>query len=100
MFGPAARLRPGLVTRYNLVRRTNLGLPASFGAERPAPFLLVNGKYFYLYNLQGLRRKQRFLATLEYRYVYQMGRSICRPAPPNWRARHDRSDRSSLDLGA
>jgi hypothetical protein len=47
MFGPAARLRPGLVTRYNLVRRTNLGLPASFGAERPAPFLLVNGKYFY-----------------------------------------------------
>jgi hypothetical protein len=32
---------------------------------------LVNGHFLYLYNSLGLRRKERFLATLEYRYWYQ-----------------------------
>lgn len=31
----------------------------------------MNGKYLFLYNGLGLRRKERYLATLEYRYWYQ-----------------------------
>jgi hypothetical protein len=31
----------------------------------------VNGKYLFIYNGLGLRRKERYLATLEYRYWYQ-----------------------------
>jgi hypothetical protein len=37
----------------------------------PAPLPLENGAFLFLYNLLGLRRKERYLATLEYRYVYQ-----------------------------
>lgn len=37
----------------------------------PSPLPLVNGHFLYLYNLLGLRRQERFLATLEYRYTYQ-----------------------------
>lgn len=37
----------------------------------PAPLPLTNGDYLFLYNLLGLRRKERYLATLEYRYTYQ-----------------------------
>jgi hypothetical protein len=37
----------------------------------PAPLPLTNGHYLFLYNLLGLRRKERYLATLEYRYTYQ-----------------------------
>jgi hypothetical protein len=37
----------------------------------PAPLPLVNGHYLFLYHLLGLRRKERYLTTLEYRYVYQ-----------------------------
>lgn len=37
----------------------------------PAPLPLTNGHYLFLYNVLGLRRKQRYLTTLEYRYVYQ-----------------------------
>jgi len=36
-----------------------------------APLPLVNGHYLWLYNLLGLRRRERYLATLEYRYTYQ-----------------------------
>jgi hypothetical protein len=32
---------------------------------------LVNGHFLYLFNALGLRRKERYLATLEYRYWYQ-----------------------------
>jgi hypothetical protein len=32
---------------------------------------LTNGHYLYLTHTLGLRRKERFLATLEYRYWYQ-----------------------------
>lgn len=38
---------------------------------KPEPLPLVNGHYLYLYNGLGLRRKERYLATLEYRYWYQ-----------------------------
>jgi hypothetical protein len=45
---------------------------AHVGGDRlPAPLPLVNGQYLYVYNLLGLRRRERYLATLEYRYVYQ-----------------------------
>lgn len=51
---------------------------AEFGAfvghcpnKLPEPMPLVNGHYLYLYNALGLRRKERYLATLEYRYWYQ-----------------------------
>ena len=35
------------------------------------PMPLVNSHYLYLYNQLGLKRKERYLATLEYRYWYQ-----------------------------
>lgn len=41
------------------------------GTKLPIPLQLTNGHHLYLYNLLGLRRKERYLATLEYRYVYQ-----------------------------
>jgi hypothetical protein len=37
----------------------------------PAALPLTNGHYLFLYNLLGLRREERYLATLEYRYTYQ-----------------------------
>lgn len=37
----------------------------------PEPLPLVNGKHLFLYNMLGLRRKERYLTTLEYRYWYQ-----------------------------
>jgi hypothetical protein len=37
----------------------------------PKPLPLVNGHFLHLYQLLGLRREERFLATLEYRYTYQ-----------------------------
>ena len=37
----------------------------------PEPLPLTNGHFLYLYNALGLRRKERYLATLEYRYWYQ-----------------------------
>jgi hypothetical protein len=37
----------------------------------PEPLPLANGNYLYLHNLLGLRRKERYLTTLEYRYWYQ-----------------------------
>lgn len=45
---------------------------AHLGANRlPAALPLVNGHHLYVYNLLGLRRRERYLATLEYRYTYQ-----------------------------
>jgi hypothetical protein len=45
---------------------------AHVGANKlPAPLPLVNGHYLFLYHLLGLRRKEQYLATLEYRYTYQ-----------------------------
>lgn len=41
------------------------------GDKLPAPLPLVNGCHLYLYQLLGLRRKECYLATLEYRYTYQ-----------------------------
>ena len=32
---------------------------------------LENGRYLYLYQHLGLRREERYLTTLEYRYVYE-----------------------------
>jgi len=37
----------------------------------PEPLPLTNGHFLYLYNALGLRRKERYLATLEYLYWYQ-----------------------------
>jgi hypothetical protein len=37
----------------------------------PTPLPLVNGYYLYLYHSLGLRRKEQYLTTLEYRYTYQ-----------------------------
>ena len=37
----------------------------------PEPLPLTNGHFLYLYNALGLRRKERYLATLEYRYWYK-----------------------------
>lgn len=39
--------------------------------RRAEPLPLVNGQYLYLYNALGLRRPEKYLATLEYRYWYQ-----------------------------
>ena len=53
------------------------GLPETWfvahvdGDKLPTPLPLTNGHYLYIYNLLGLRRKERYLTTLEYRYVYQ-----------------------------
>jgi hypothetical protein len=45
---------------------------AHVGADRlPAPLPLVNGHYLYLFQVLGLRREEKYLATLEYRYTYQ-----------------------------
>lgn len=45
---------------------------AHAGANKlPAPLPLTNGHFFFLYNLLGLRRNERYLTTLEYRYTYQ-----------------------------
>jgi hypothetical protein len=45
---------------------------AHVGGDRlPKPLPLVNGHFLYVYHLLGLRRKERYLATLEYRYTYQ-----------------------------
>jgi hypothetical protein len=41
------------------------------GDKLPLPLPLVNGNYLYLYQVLGLRRKEKYLATLEYRYTYQ-----------------------------
>jgi hypothetical protein len=38
---------------------------------RPVPLPLVNGHYLFIYQRLGLRREERYLTTLEYRYVYQ-----------------------------
>lgn len=32
---------------------------------------MTNGDFLFLYNFLGVRRRERYLATLEYRYVYQ-----------------------------
>jgi hypothetical protein len=37
----------------------------------PAPMLLTNGAYLRIYHLLGVRRKAKFLTTLEYSYTYQ-----------------------------
>jgi hypothetical protein len=37
----------------------------------PEPLPLTNGHFLFLYNALGLRRKERYLATLEYSYWYQ-----------------------------
>ena len=37
----------------------------------PIPMRLVDGSYLFLYHRLGLRRPERFLATLEYIYRYQ-----------------------------
>lgn len=45
---------------------------AHVGADKlPAPLPLTNGQYLFLYHSLGVRREERYLATLEYRYVYQ-----------------------------
>lgn len=41
------------------------------GKLNPAPFRLSNGHYFYMFQKLGLRREERYLTTLEYRYIYQ-----------------------------
>jgi hypothetical protein len=54
------------------------------GAKEPAAMRLENGRFLYLYNLLGLRREQKYLATLEYHYSYQA------TADPNsWIVRYD-----------
>jgi hypothetical protein len=38
---------------------------------RPVPLPLSNGHFLFVYQRLGLRREERYLTTLEYRYVYQ-----------------------------
>jgi hypothetical protein len=40
-------------------------------SKEPAPLPLTNGHYLYLLNSLGVRRRDRYIATLEYRYTYQ-----------------------------
>jgi hypothetical protein len=55
-----------------------------------APLPLVNGHYLFLYHLLGLRRKEEYLATLEYRYTDQRT-----PSDESWSSR-----RSQRNTGA
>jgi hypothetical protein len=58
---------------------------AHVGANKlPAPLPLVNGHYLFLYHLLGLRRKEQYLATLEYRYAYQRT-----PSDKSWIFRYE-----------
>lgn len=47
------------------------GYIAHVANKLPVPLPLANGHYLYLFQLLGLRRKERYLTTLEYRYQYQ-----------------------------
>lgn len=44
---------------------------AHVSGRGPAPMLLANGHYLYLFHRLGLRRPERYLTTLEYVYRYQ-----------------------------
>jgi hypothetical protein len=52
--------------------------------RKPEPLPLTNGHYLYVYNALGLRRKEKYLATLEYRYWYQ-----ATPAEDSWIFRYE-----------
>jgi len=60
----------------------------------PAPLPLVNGCYLYLYHSLGLRRPQRYLTTLEYRYSYQATSD-----PESWIFRYEHIREPPEDYG-
>jgi hypothetical protein len=47
------------------------GYVAHTERKAPVPMRLRNGRYLYLYQRLGLRRDERYLTTLEYKYQYQ-----------------------------
>ena len=60
------------ITLTEVVGQAETWYVAHVGPDKvPAPLPLTNGHYLYLYNRLGVRRKERYIATLEYRYVYQ-----------------------------
>lgn len=51
--------------------RVFTGYVAHCERKVPAPMRLENGHFLYLMQRLGLRREERYLTTLEYRYTYQ-----------------------------
>jgi hypothetical protein len=51
------------------------GFVAHAPAKVPAPFSLEGGGFLFLYQHLCLRRREKYLTTLGYRYVYQSGES-------------------------
>jgi len=47
------------------------GFVAHCERKAPAPMRLESGRYLFLYQRLGLRREERYLTTLEYKYQYQ-----------------------------
>lgn len=59
------------ITLTEVVGQAETWYVAHVSDNVPAPLPLTNGHYLYIHNLLGVRRKKRYIATLEYRYVYQ-----------------------------
>jgi hypothetical protein len=59
------------ITFVPLERAAFEGLVGFCPRKVPEPMQLTNGRFLYVYQWLGLRRPERYLTTLEYRYVYQ-----------------------------
>jgi hypothetical protein len=60
------------ITLVEVVGQAETWYVAHVGPDKePAPLPLTNGHYLYIFNRLGVRREERYIATLEYRYTYQ-----------------------------
>jgi hypothetical protein len=72
------------VSFLELAEGSELGIVAHYDGRIPAPMQMKNGRYLFLYQLLGLRHPERYLTTIEYRYVYQET-----PDPDSWIFRYE-----------